>query len=93
MWYVLVEETGVGGIGEGYGVTEVEHVDGGVERARETALEIAKRYPGNTRYVAYERSVFRLDENSLMVVLRHDWRKESFRVTVAELIHMQEASG
>ncbi|MFD6171237.1 hypothetical protein [Streptomyces coeruleorubidus] len=91
-WYVLVEENGYHGIGDDFSVSEVEYVDGGRARAREMALEIAKKYPDSTRYADYQRSVFRIDENALIVVLRKDRRKASFRVTVGELVHTEEAA-
>jgi hypothetical protein len=87
-WYVLIEE---GGIDSDMAATYVEHVDGGPDRAREKALELTREHRTLGRYGEFRRTVFRVDENTFVVVLGDMWRAESFRVTVAELIHMQEA--
>ncbi|CAL9530175.1 hypothetical protein [Streptomyces sp. enrichment culture] len=88
-WYVLVET------GDDFRLEMVEHVEGGVEHARERALELAKVCtPGTSKYLwEGPRSVFRISENELIVVVRSNelsWQKSKFRVTVGELIHTQE---
>jgi hypothetical protein len=89
-WYVLVEEECSGG--DEFQLSRVEHVEGGVERARERALELAKVHEP-MYWPKGQRSVFRVGEDSYMAVVDPAdgrWRKPRFRVSVGELVHTEE---
>jgi hypothetical protein len=85
-WHVLLEETAV--LGDEYWISRIERVEGDAERARERALELAKSHERLVR--ERKRSIFRMGDDSFMVVVENDTLRERFRVSVGELVHVEE---
>ncbi|MEU6087375.1 hypothetical protein ABZ865_11305 [Streptomyces sp. NPDC047085] len=85
-WHVLLEETAV--LGDEYWISSIERVEGNAERARERALELAKSHERLVH--EKKRSIFRMGDDSFMVVVENDTSRARFRVSVGELIHTEE---
>ncbi|WP_327187434.1 hypothetical protein [Streptomyces sp. NBC_01334] len=90
-WFVLIEETD--SIESEFVVSKTIPIDGGAEEAWDAALQAARtheRVPGSR--TACAREIYRTPERVLRVVLRSEYGdiRESFRVSVAELVEVHE---
>lgn len=91
-WYVWIEEGRTVGGSDEFMVTSVEYVAEGREHARQKALGLAKSHFPRGYYREFVRSVFSSGSDSFVVAFRNERGRVqgSFRVSVGDLIHVEE---